>query len=239
MGPGGLAITQICRDSHELAARLHDCLPYGKFSNPRIRTAHRERAQRCIGGESALSGGGGERAGAKRNWSTFFLPSRFLLPSLPAPAGYRLFFLFPSVSLSPFSDERWSNSFPFKVMDTEILPELSAWVQRTAKSLFRRSVVHLPALHAPSASPGLIGVVAPEERASGRARRRVRRSLYASRVYGRSHRVHVCSPALPSKRDTTLAVGNSVPSIASLAGSLRAAIASPRTRGRKSRRGAE
>lgn len=33
-------------------------------------------------------------------------------------------------------------------MVTEILPELSTWLQRTAKSLFRRSIVHLPALHA-------------------------------------------------------------------------------------------
>jgi len=94
-----------------------------------------------------------------------FLSPPSISSSLTPRSCRRLFFLFPSVSLSPFSDERWSNSFPFKVMDTEILPELSAWVQRTAKSLFRRLVVHLPALHAPSASPGLIGVVAPEERA--------------------------------------------------------------------------
>lgn len=39
-------------------------------------------------------------------------------------------------------------------MVTEILPEPSTWLQRTAKSLFRRSIVHLPALHAAPQQPG-------------------------------------------------------------------------------------
>lgn len=114
----------------------------------------------------------------------------FFLTHLPP----RFFF-----SRSVLSDERQSNSFPFKVMDTEILPELSArGVQRTAKSLFRGSVVHLPALHAPAAA------TAQRRRCSCTRARPLDpfTPLEFMDAQQPSRASTFAPPALPSKRDT-------------------------------------